>query len=98
MAIALLLTPSCLMTRQLSRPALGGDQLAVDQRFGDLNGVERGALAQVVGNDPHRQPVLHRRVLADAPDERRVLARRLVWRHVTARLVLVDDNAARRIA
>src|ERR1700677_2675399 len=98
MAMALLLTPSCLMTRQLSRLALGGDQLAVDQRFADLNGVERGALAQVVGNDPHRQPVLDRGVLADAADVSRVLARRLIRRHVTAGLMLVDDNAARRIA
>ena len=43
------------------RLALGLDQLAVDQALGDLDGVERRALAQVVGHAPERQPVLDRR-------------------------------------
>src|ERR1700728_2428905 len=54
------------------------DQLALDQAFGDLDGVERGALAQIVGDDPHRQSILDGRVLADTADVGRVLARRLV--------------------
>jgi hypothetical protein len=47
----------------LRRLLLCRDQLAVDQAFGDLDGVQRCALAQVVGNDPHRQPVLDGGVL-----------------------------------
>src|SRR5947209_15376414 len=45
---------------------LGADQLAVDQAFGDLDRVQRGALAQIVGDAPQRQPILNRGVLADA--------------------------------
>src|SRR5262249_494439 len=47
------------------RLALGRDELAVDEAFGDLNGVERRALAQIVRHTPQREAVLHRRVLAD---------------------------------
>ena len=47
---------------------------------------------------PQHQAVLDRRVLADAADVGRVLARRLVRRDVAAGLALVDDDAARRIA
>src|SRR6267378_8125791 len=62
----------------LRRLLLGLDQLAVDQALGDLDGVERGALAQVVGDDPQHEAVLDRRVLADAADIGRVLARAFV--------------------
>src|SRR3954470_14409484 len=48
------------------RSALGGDEL------GDLDGVERGALAQVVVGDEQRQAAVA--VLADAADVGRVLA------------------------
>ena len=44
------------------------------------------------------QAVLDRRVLADAADIGRVLAGRLVRRDVAAGLVLIDDEAARRLA
>ena len=73
-------------------------QLAVDDRLGDLHRVERRALQQVVGHDPQRQPVLDRRVLADARDVGRELARRLDRRHVAAGLALIDDHDARRLA
>ena len=36
--------------QQLGCPALGLDQLAIDQALGDLHRVERRALAQIVGN------------------------------------------------
>src|SRR5262249_38171039 len=52
--------------RALRRLLLRLNELAADQAFGDLDRVERGALAQIVGNDPHREPVLDRRILADA--------------------------------
>ena len=64
----------------LRRLLLRGDQIALEQAFGDLNGVERRALAQIVGNHPHRQAVLDRRILADAADIGRVFARRRVTR------------------
>ena len=35
-------------TVRLRRPALGLDQLAIDQAFGDLDSVKRSAFAQVV--------------------------------------------------
>ncbi len=38
------------------------------QQLGDLHGVERGALADLVGHHPHSQAVLHRVVAAQAPD------------------------------
>src|SRR5215510_10923131 len=82
----------------LRRLALGLDQLAVDQALGDLNRVERGALAQVVGDHPHRQPILNRRILADAADIGRILADAFVGRDVTAGLALVDHQAAGRAA
>ena len=45
-----------------------------------------------------RQPVLHGRILADAADIGGVLAGRLHRRDVAAGLVLVDDQAAGRLA
>src|SRR5262245_51796318 len=78
--------------------ALGLDQLAVDQALGDLDRIKRCTLAQVVGDDPHREPVLNGRILADAADVGRVLASALEGRGIAARLALIDDEAARRIA
>src|SRR5215472_6105792 len=83
---------------QLSRLALGGDQLAVDQTLGDLNGIERRAFAQIVRDNPHRQPVLDRGVVTNAADIGGVLADRLIWRHVAAGLARIDHQATRRIA
>jgi integrase len=54
--------------RSSRRLALGLDQLAFDQAFRDLDGVERRALAQIVGHAPQREAVLHRRILANAAD------------------------------
>ena len=65
-----------LARRTSGRLPLGLDQLAVDQALGDLDGVERRALAQVVGHAPEHEPVVDRRVFADAADVGRVLAGR----------------------
>ena len=86
------------MTGRLRRLFLRGDQFAVDQAFGDLDGVERRAFAQIVGDDPHREAILDRGVLANAADVGGVLARRLIGRHIATRLMRIDDQAARRIA
>src|SRR6185312_16933265 len=84
------MTAEPLRLLRLRRLFLGLDQLAVDQRLGDLDGVERGALAQIVGHHPQRQAVVDGGVLADAADVGGVLADRLVGRYVTAVLALVD--------
>ena len=47
--------------------------LAAEQ-LGDLDRVERRALAQIVADDPQAEAVLDRRILADAADEGRVFA------------------------
>ena len=61
-------------------PRAGGgpDPAALDEHLGDLDRVRRGALAEVVADDPEGEPavVRDRRVLADAPDEDLVAARR----------------------
>jgi hypothetical protein len=49
---------------------LGDADDLVDRQIGDLDGVERRALAQVVGHDPDVEAVLDRRVLADAARHR----------------------------
>ncbi len=60
--------PRQLGPAQSPRPGSASEQL------GDLHRVERGALAQVVVRHEERQPMRHRRVTTDAPDEARVLA------------------------
>src|SRR6266550_759082 len=42
--------------------------LAAEQ-LGDLDGVQRGTLAEIVAHDPQRQAILDRRILAHAADE-----------------------------
>src|SRR5215813_14843673 len=82
----------------LCRLLLGTNELAVDQALGNLHGIERRALAQIVRYAPEREAVLDGRVLAHSADIGRVLAGALVGRHVAARLVLVDHEAAGRAA
>ena len=48
--------------------------MALDQHLGDLHGVERGALAQIVGDAPKAQPVRNRQIATDAADEHGILA------------------------
>ena len=45
------------------------DEVALDEFFGDLHGVEGGALADIVGHDPHIQAVFDAFVFADAAHE-----------------------------
>lgn len=74
------------------------DQLAVDQAFRDLHGVERRALAQVIRHAPKNQTVIDRRVRADTADIGGVFACGFIGRHVATGLAFVDHKAARRIA
>ena len=52
---------------------------ALDELLGDLDGIERRALAQVVADDEQDQPLTawYRLVLADPPDEHLVAAGRV---------------------
>ena len=59
------------------RSRRAGEQAALVQQLGELHGVRGGALAQVVGDDPHVQRALVAGVAADAPDEHLVAGR---WR------------------
>ena len=54
--------------------------MLLDQDFADLDGVERRALAQIVGDDPQIEPMRERRVATDAADIDRVFAGRLLPR------------------
>src|SRR5690242_6666285 len=65
--------------------------------FRDLHRVERGAFADVVGDDPEVEAARMRDVLADAADENGILAGRVRdRRRIAAGLALVDDDEARR--
>src|SRR3984893_11930644 len=70
------------------------DQFAIDQNLSDLNRVQRRALAQIIGDTPKRETVLDRRVLADAGDIGRVLARRFMRRDRAAWFALIDHQTA----
>ena len=89
---------SCTQDRLSRNLQLGLEPAAVGQDFRDLHRIERRALAQIVRDAPEVEPFLDRRVLADAGNIGRVLARRLVRSDVAAGLAPVDDEAARRLA
>src|SRR6266576_2598184 len=52
---------------------------ATGQDFGNLDGVECRALAQIVAHDEQREPMLDCRIAADTPDENRIGTRSLQW-------------------
>src|SRR5207249_341338 len=57
-------------------------QTPPDQLLGDLDGVQGGALAQVVRDAPEAQAVRRERVLAHAADERQVRALGVLRRRI----------------
>ena len=76
----------------------GVREVALHQALGDLHGVEGRTLAQVVGDDPERQPVRDRRILADPADVDGVLAGAFDRRDVALILAIIDERDARRLA
>src|SRR5712672_2217326 len=72
-------------------------EMLLDQDFGDLDGIECRALAQIVGDDPQIEPMRDRRVAADAADVDGVLAGRLGRGHITLVRAVVDDGDAGRL-
>jgi hypothetical protein len=79
---------------RLRRPALGLDQLAIDQAFGDLDSVKRSAFAQVVRYDPDLQPVFDRCIFSDTADIGCILANAVIVSDVAAVLALVEDGGS----
>src|SRR5258708_8321206 len=73
-------------------------EFSIDQALRNLDSVKRGALAEIVRYDPHRQAVFNRRILADARDVGRILAGAFHRRGVTFILALLDDENAGRLA
>src|SRR5436305_498081 len=67
------------------------------QELSDLDRVERGPLAQVVSDDPERDPARQRDVLADSPDVDRVAASRVHRLRVLAVERVVHHLDARRV-
>src|SRR5581483_4490921 len=90
--------PPCGVRARLRSPAFGLDELAVDQALGDLHGVERRTLAQIVGYDPHLQAIFDRSILANAADVSRIFAYTFVRGDVATIFALIDDKTARSIA
>src|SRR5881397_2790247 len=73
-------------------------QMLASEQLGDLHGIERGALAEIVADDPQAEPVLDRRIFTDPADEGRIVADAFDRRHVAARLALIDEHHARGFA
>src|SRR5205814_10483646 len=72
-------------------------EIVAHQYLCDLHGVERGALAQVVGDHPEAEAVRHRGIPANPAHEDRVLARRFLRGHVTLVDAMVEHADARRL-
>src|SRR6056297_108039 len=93
-------TIKCSQARE-SRPRLRASPLLqhpLAQCLGDLHGVKRGTLAQVVTDAPQVQPILDGGILPDAADERGEIAHAFLGRHVATRLALVDHHDTRAFA
>src|SRR5271163_5312485 len=90
--------PYCTLDGSSCNLQFGLQPAAIDQNFGDLHRIQRRTFAQIVGHDPKVEAVVDRRILADAGDIGRVLARSLVRGDVTAGLAPVDDQTAGRLA
>src|SRR5271166_1695482 len=78
-------------------PAAPAAEMVFDQDFSDLDGIERRALAQIVGDDPQVKSVRHGRVAADAADIDRVLAGRLGRGHIAFVGAVVDHRNTGRL-
>ena len=66
------------------------------QQLGDLHGVQRRALADLVGDHPHGQAVLNRVVSAQTADVRLVRAGQQTRHGIRVRGAVVHDHDARR--
>src|SRR5688500_18884679 len=73
------------------------EMLAAEQ-LGDLHGVQRRALPEIVGDAPQAEAVVDCRVLAHAADIGGIFADALDRRDVAAVLPLIDQHDAGRLA
>ena len=68
------------------------------EQLGDLDGVQGGALPEIIRDAPQVEAVLDRRILAHPADIGGIFADRLDGGDVAAVLALVDEHHARRLA
>src|SRR5262249_18728251 len=80
--------------RRLSRRE-AFEQTAVEHEFSDLYGVERGAFAEIVADDPECEAVFDGGVFADARDVGGEFADAFDGRNVAAVVALINDHDAR---
>ena len=64
------------------------------QQFCDLDRIQRGAFAQVVGHAPQRQAALHGRVFAHAADVSRAITDAFDRGYIAAVFTLIDQHHA----
>src|SRR5215469_10919719 len=62
------------------------------QEFGDLDGVESGTLAQIIGNDPEIEPMCNGRIAPNAADIDRILAGGLNRSHIPFVSAVIDNG------
>src|SRR5690606_23007045 len=73
-------------------------EMPAAEEFGDLHGIERRTLAEIVADAPEVEAVFDRRVFTDAADEGRKVAATLDRSGVTAILALVVKHDAGSLA
>src|SRR3546814_11750304 len=69
-------------------------QMPSAEQLRDLHGIERRALAEIIGYAPQGQPVFDRGIFADAAAISSAVANACYRRAVTPLLTLVDEHAA----
>ena len=57
------------LTELLRLSFFGCNQIAGDQKFGNLHRIKRCTFAQIIGNNPERQAIFNRDILADTADK-----------------------------
>src|SRR3546814_10865150 len=68
-------------------------QMPSAEQLRDLHGIERRALAEIIGYAPQGQPVFDRGIFADAADISSAVANAFYRRDVTTILTLVDERS-----
>src|SRR3546814_21190622 len=72
-------------------------QMPSAEQLRDLHGIERRALAAIIGYAPQGQPIFHRGTFADAADISIAVANAFYRRVVTPIPTLVDEPASSRL-
>ena len=68
-------------------------KVSIDQKFGDLDGIERRAFSKVIADHPEIDPVFYRRVLPNPADKSGIFTHALHRRYkIFSVLNIVDNN------